>query len=271
MNTASPWTGTLRHVLAQPTNGIVGLVDELLAVCGEHGLQLDWQSDRWRVRSSSEDWHELPDVPLRKTVFRAILARLAVLCNERRQGSASPYGGQGEIAVGTDPVTVFRVEFVNTPGEQRLELTQDQPGKRKPAGGHPMLAALLAEVPRIRTNLSGWATGHLVPALAAFHDEATEAQLATALGDLRQVLRDRADVDLWLGDIARLGTGEYVGELHSMTSPSKYRDRQELTTPPTANRTSIELARQVREALTRTPDKPEPRATPSSRSRPGAK
>jgi hypothetical protein len=102
----------------QPAGGIAGLVDDLLTACREHGLQLDWQAGRWRVRSFAEDWHELEEVPLRKSAFRALLARLVTLCNEQRPGSCSPYGGQGEITVGSSPATVFRLVFTNTPSDQ---------------------------------------------------------------------------------------------------------------------------------------------------------
>jgi len=98
------------------------LVDDLLAVCLEHGLQLDWQADRCRVRSFGGGWEESIDVPLRKSVFRAILARVATLCNERIPNSVSPYGGQGELSVGANRPAVFRVTFANTPTEQKLEL-----------------------------------------------------------------------------------------------------------------------------------------------------
>ncbi|MCI0377982.1 MAG: hypothetical protein L0215_10270 [Gemmataceae bacterium] len=98
------------------------MVDELLQVCRQHGLQLDWQSDRCRVRSVGRDWEELLDEPLRKSVFRAILARVATLCNKQIPNSVSPYGGHGELSVGPKPAAVFRAEFVNTPIEQKLEL-----------------------------------------------------------------------------------------------------------------------------------------------------
>ncbi len=110
-----------------PTGGIIGLVDDLLAVCREHALELDWQTRRCRVRSSGGNWEELLDLPLRKSVFRAILARMAALCNERRPDSISPYGGHGELRVGPDPATAFRIAIINTSGEQRLELAPMQP------------------------------------------------------------------------------------------------------------------------------------------------
>jgi hypothetical protein len=122
MNTTAQLSGIIRGVLTKPTGGIVGLVDDLLVVCLEHGLQLDWQADRCRFRSFGADWEEVIDVALPKSVFRAILARMAALCNERTPNSVSPYGGQGELSVGENPEAVFRVTFVNTPAAQKLEL-----------------------------------------------------------------------------------------------------------------------------------------------------
>jgi hypothetical protein len=126
MNTTSQHTNGIRSALEHPTRGVVGLVDDLLKVCREHGLQLDWQADRCRVRSIGSDSEELVDLPLRKSVFRAILARIAALCNERSPNSVSPYGGQGELSVGADPPAVFRVDFVNTAEEQKLDLNPVQ-------------------------------------------------------------------------------------------------------------------------------------------------
>jgi len=153
MSTTSHWSVAIRSVLLQPTRGIVGLVDDLLGLCRQHGLEVDWQAGRCCVRSVGGDWHELTDVPLRKSVFRAILARLAVLCNEHRPGSVSPYGGKGEIAVGASPSTVFRVALTNTPAEQRFELMRDAVAelpRSYPFAAHegpPVLENLLADAP----------------------------------------------------------------------------------------------------------------------------
>jgi hypothetical protein len=118
----------IRHALTTPTGGVLGLVDDLLMVSREQGLSLDWRSDHCRVRFPGGDSPASIEVPLRKSVVRAALARIAVLCNERSPNSVSPYGGQGELSVGTDPATVLRVAFVNTPDEQRLELTPVRAG-----------------------------------------------------------------------------------------------------------------------------------------------
>ena len=102
MNTTSEVTNLLRQLLLFPSNGVVGLVDDLLKVCREHGLQVEWRPDCCRVRCDKGGWEELTDVQLSKSTFRAILARIATLCNERIPNSASIYGGQGELSCGTD-------------------------------------------------------------------------------------------------------------------------------------------------------------------------
>jgi hypothetical protein len=127
MSTTSQLPEVLRRVLEHPTGGVAGLVDDLLVVCQEHGLEIDWQAGCCRVRSFGGDWQELTDLPLRKSVFRAILARVAALCNERAPNSVSPYGGHGELSPRANPAAVFRVAFVNTPTIQRLELTAAAP------------------------------------------------------------------------------------------------------------------------------------------------
>ena len=122
-NSLSP-TDRLRHALVAPTRGVLGLVDDLLTISREQSLRLDWQADHCRVRLAGDGLEDALEVPLRKSVFRAALARIAVLCNEHNPNSVSPYGGQGELSIGTAPATVFRVAFANTPDEQSLELVR---------------------------------------------------------------------------------------------------------------------------------------------------
>jgi len=122
MSTLSTAPDILRHALCTPTRGVLGLVDDLLTVSREHGIQLDWKADHCRVRFREGGQTGWIEVPLRKSVVRAALARVAVLCNQRNPNSVSPYGGQGELLIGTDSTTAMRVAFVNTPDEQSLEL-----------------------------------------------------------------------------------------------------------------------------------------------------
>lgn len=123
MNTEAQVAEALRRIVLHPTGGVVGLVDELLAACHEHRLQLDWQGGRCRVRSGA--WETAIDLPLRASVFRAVLARLAALADPDGLGSVSPYGGEGEIRLGRDPRWCFRLQFTNTPAEQKLALTTE--------------------------------------------------------------------------------------------------------------------------------------------------
>jgi hypothetical protein len=118
-----PFPERIQKALEPTGLGVVGLVEALLALSRDEGLQLDWHADRCHARRPGAGPTQSAEVPLRKSVFRAILARVAALCNERAPSSVSPYGGQGELAVDSCPPTVIRVAFVNTPGEQRLELT----------------------------------------------------------------------------------------------------------------------------------------------------
>jgi hypothetical protein len=122
MNVTGQLIDTLQAVLRQPTGGVVGAVDELLRIYAEHSLQLDWQADRCRLHFLADGSEVLIDKPLRKSVFRAVLARLATLCNQQRPGSVSPYGGQGELSLGGGVQSSLGVSFVNTPDEQRLSL-----------------------------------------------------------------------------------------------------------------------------------------------------
>src|SRR5438874_8498676 len=111
MSMQSETANSIRSILSRPTGGVAGLVDDLLVLCRENRLQLDWQAGSCRVRFPDSNWEELPDVPLRKSVFRAILARIAALCNERGLKSVSPYGGQVHLPAGSSSPTVFKVTF----------------------------------------------------------------------------------------------------------------------------------------------------------------
>jgi hypothetical protein len=98
------------------------MVDALLTACREQDVRLAWQAGRCQVSLLKADPPDQLEVPVQKSVFRAALARVAALCNERIPNSVSPYGGLGEVTVGADPAKVIRVKFVNTPEEQILEL-----------------------------------------------------------------------------------------------------------------------------------------------------
>jgi hypothetical protein len=109
--------------LLRPTDrGVVGLVDDLLELCRDAGLRLDYIAGVCRVCPLGGGSSAATEAALPKSVFRAALARVAVLCNERVPNSVSPYGGEGELLIGANPPTVFLVAFTNTPDEQWLEV-----------------------------------------------------------------------------------------------------------------------------------------------------
>jgi hypothetical protein len=134
MSQVSPFPERLQKAFEPTPRGVVGLVDDLLGLCREQGLQFRLQESRCFVHPLGVEAAGLADVPIQKSVFRAMLARVAALCNERLPNSVSPYGGQGELSTEAAPSTVFQVAFTNTPGEQRLEVRpvgNDRDGVRK--------------------------------------------------------------------------------------------------------------------------------------------
>jgi hypothetical protein len=122
MNAPSEYLDMLRDAIAKPTNGFVGVVDDVTSLCREHQLQLDWCADQCKVRSVGTDQEDVIAVPLRKSVFRAILARVAFLCSELNPDSFSPYGGNGQLPAGANAKCFLQAVWVNTTQEQRLEL-----------------------------------------------------------------------------------------------------------------------------------------------------
>lgn len=125
---ASPFADRVQKAFRPTPRGVVGLVDDLLGLCRVHQLRLRFSEGHCSVRRLGADDSEALAVPLPKSVFRAALARVAALCNERHPGSVTPYLGDGEIVVPTQPApncvppSTCYVSFTNTPAEQQLEL-----------------------------------------------------------------------------------------------------------------------------------------------------
>ncbi len=110
------------HTLSSPKRGVVGLVDDLLAASTLQDLQLAWEAGNCHVSFPNGELADRIDVPMPKSVFRAALARIAVLCNEQNPNSVSPWGGRGRVAVNGDVANSVGVVFVNTPECQSLGL-----------------------------------------------------------------------------------------------------------------------------------------------------
>jgi hypothetical protein len=112
----------LQRAFAPTKRGIVGLTEQLLGACVGGDVALERVGDRCVCRWSVGGETQEANVPLPPAAFRTLLARIAVLCNERSPHSATPYGGEGLLTVNGHPPTVVHVAFVNTPDKQQLEL-----------------------------------------------------------------------------------------------------------------------------------------------------
>lgn len=130
--TASPQN--ILEIFTVPKNGSIGLVDRLLELARGRSLRVEWRNDQLTVRLPEM---EAIGIPFRKGVFRDALARIDVLCEQYSRDSVSPYGGMGRLSSGGDQPTVFRVDFVNTMHEQRLELIDEQVLQRFLSGSTP--------------------------------------------------------------------------------------------------------------------------------------
>ena len=110
--------------------GVVGLVDDLLDLCGLFQLRIKFRDGHCSIRRLGADVQESLEIPVPKSVFRAALARIAAICNEQRPESVTPYGGEGNIAVLPPvsqcsekiPPSTCYVSFTNTPSDQQLEM-----------------------------------------------------------------------------------------------------------------------------------------------------
>ena len=102
MNVSPPYLDTLRKAIDAPSGGFVGLVEDVLALCRRHTLHLVWREYKCRVRSLDND--DIIEVPLRKSGFRAMLARIATLSDEQAPGTFAPYGGSGALSVASKRV-----------------------------------------------------------------------------------------------------------------------------------------------------------------------
>jgi hypothetical protein len=106
----------LRDILRRGVGGVAQVADDLLLASRHHVVEMEWSDNRPKLRIDAADWSDLSDIGLKKSIFRAIVARIAILCNEQSNSAAmSPYGGNGELMVCGDLPTTVRVTLSNTP------------------------------------------------------------------------------------------------------------------------------------------------------------
>jgi hypothetical protein len=123
---STPFVERVQNAFQPTPRGVVGLVDDLLSLCQAHQLRINFRDGHCSVRRLGAEEQESLDIPLPKSVFRAALARIAAICNEKRPHSVTPYRGEGEIVVpallnGVSS-SACHVSFTNTPADQQLEI-----------------------------------------------------------------------------------------------------------------------------------------------------
>ncbi len=122
LSPAIPFPERVRQVFKPTPRGVVGLADDFLAFCRHQPLRLDFQNSHCYVRPAGGAAQDAIEVPLQKSAFRALLARIAALCNQSSPDSVTPYRGEGELSLRTNPSAALHVAFTNTPSEQRLDV-----------------------------------------------------------------------------------------------------------------------------------------------------
>lgn len=79
----------------QPTPlGVVGLTEQILAVCAGLDIEFERIGDRCVCRWTTDGNTHESQVPLPAAAFRALLAQIARLCIERVPNSVTPYRGE---------------------------------------------------------------------------------------------------------------------------------------------------------------------------------
>lgn len=119
--TLDPALEPVLRAFASPAGGVVGVVDDLLAGCPDDGLRLVWADGTCFVGRLVGPPEDAVPVALPRPAFRALLARMAALCNEVSAGSVTPFGGTGTLG---NAQTLYRAAFANTPSDQWLDLTR---------------------------------------------------------------------------------------------------------------------------------------------------
>ena len=147
MNKTSANAPSVRRVFDKGPRSVVDLVDDLLRCCVDGPLILEWRDDVCHATFPTNPVRSEEEIPLPKSVFRAILARIAALCNEHQANSVTPYGGNGELSVESSQTVIkgtarlpsgtiatltlgeriskrsIQAAFANTTSETRLVLT----------------------------------------------------------------------------------------------------------------------------------------------------
>jgi hypothetical protein len=76
---SSPFAERVRSFLEPTPRGVVGLVEDLLGLCRSHQLQMSFREGRCSIRRLGAASQDALDMAIPKSVFRAVVARIAAL------------------------------------------------------------------------------------------------------------------------------------------------------------------------------------------------
>jgi len=112
----SPPLQVLANEVRQPSNGIIGITDALLAACAScSGLSVIEKGKQFLLSVADANGTQQEQV-IEKTNDRPILR--TILADVAQRADISPYGGEGTISVSSASV---KIRFTNTAGNVRLE------------------------------------------------------------------------------------------------------------------------------------------------------
>lgn len=98
-----------------------GVMELLLRLSDEWVIELWWCDNRCMARSANSLQSVDSNIEIPRSVFRAILARVAVLCSLADNTPCSPYQGAGRIDLPTEGFAV-EVSYSNRSAEQWIKL-----------------------------------------------------------------------------------------------------------------------------------------------------
>jgi len=127
----------LRDYLSAPTDGIIGLVDAILALSRRwDDVRVEEPGKSLRLKLTGGAGSQDVEFNLRRPLLRAALARVAVIVSDDRHAPFSPYEGEGEIVLEGEPSTRVHVRWANTTREQSLMLVAVRPAPDRAVNGH---------------------------------------------------------------------------------------------------------------------------------------
>lgn len=104
--------------------GVLDLIGDMSAHLVENRLRIVWVPGVVTEYPLAGGEPRSFEFAFRNSIFRLVMARMGVLCGEKaKEDPIYPYRGRGEFTDPRWPHVRFRVEFTNTPADQRLDLT----------------------------------------------------------------------------------------------------------------------------------------------------